>query len=197
MKQYPQSSSQGESPQKQIHGEEYQQQQQHEIMDLNVYEDDDDETLHRKLIAAKIARKRAEEDHKLLSNRIQLLKQEEQKVSLTLLSISCLSQSSIFINLSPGLEENRRDEKESERHHNPANAEPGAPAAEDGEAEAARGGGAGEAAAKPHDKRTNEGRRGGEKEKPGGKDQVPRFLREAGENGTEGLPAHPEVAGVP
>lgn len=50
-------------------------------MDLNVYEDDDDETLHRKLVAAKIARKRAEEDHKLLSNRIQLLKQEEQKVS--------------------------------------------------------------------------------------------------------------------
>lgn len=48
-------------------------------MDLNVYEDDDDETLHRKLIAAKIARKRAEEDHKLLSNRIQLLRQEEQK----------------------------------------------------------------------------------------------------------------------
>ena len=43
-------------------------------MDLNVYEDDDDETLHRKLIAAKIARKRAEEDHKLLSNRIALLK---------------------------------------------------------------------------------------------------------------------------
>jgi hypothetical protein len=43
-------------------------------MDLNVYEDDDDETLHRKLIAAKIARKRAEEDHRLLSNRIALLK---------------------------------------------------------------------------------------------------------------------------
>lgn len=54
-------------------------------MDLNVYEDDDDETLHRKLIAAKIARKRAEEDHKLLSNRIALLKQEEQKVSIILL----------------------------------------------------------------------------------------------------------------
>ncbi len=50
-------------------------------MDLNVYEDDDDETLHRKLIAAKIARKRAEEDHRLLSNRIALLKQEEQKVT--------------------------------------------------------------------------------------------------------------------
>jgi riboflavin synthase len=49
-------------------------------MDLNVYEDDDDDTLHRKLIAAKIARKRAEEDMKLLSNRISLLKQEENKV---------------------------------------------------------------------------------------------------------------------
>jgi len=43
-------------------------------MDLNVYEDDDDETLHRKLVASKIARKRAEEDHRLLSNRISLLK---------------------------------------------------------------------------------------------------------------------------
>ena len=51
-------------------------------MDLNVYEDDDDETLHRKLIAAKIARKRAEEDMKLLLNRISLLRQEEQKVSI-------------------------------------------------------------------------------------------------------------------
>jgi hypothetical protein len=48
---------------------------------LNVYEEDDDETLHRKLVAAKIARKRAEEDLKLLSNRIGLLRQEEQKVS--------------------------------------------------------------------------------------------------------------------
>ena len=48
--------------------------QQFQEMDLNVYEDDDDETLHRKLIAAKIARKRAEEDMKLLSNRISLLK---------------------------------------------------------------------------------------------------------------------------
>lgn len=48
-------------------------------MDLNVYEEDDDETLHRKLILAKMARKRAEEDHRLLSNRIALLKQEEQK----------------------------------------------------------------------------------------------------------------------
>jgi hypothetical protein len=38
--------------------------------------------LHRKLIAAKIARKRAEEDMKLLSNRISLLKLEEQKVRM-------------------------------------------------------------------------------------------------------------------
>lgn len=48
-----------------------------EEIDLTPYEEDDDETLHRKLVAAKIARKRAEEDLKLLSNRISLLKQEE------------------------------------------------------------------------------------------------------------------------
>ena len=60
--------------------EEVPEQEPQQDMDLNVYEDDDDETLHRKLIAAKIARKRAEEDHRLLSNRIALLKQEEQKV---------------------------------------------------------------------------------------------------------------------
>ena len=46
-------------------------------MDLNVYEYDDDETLHCKLIAAKIALKHAEEDQKLLSYHIALLKQEE------------------------------------------------------------------------------------------------------------------------
>ena len=46
-------------------------------IDLTPYEEDDDATLHRKLVAAKIARKRAEEDLKLLSNRISLLKQEE------------------------------------------------------------------------------------------------------------------------
>lgn len=66
-------------------------------MDLNVYEDDDDETLHRKLIAAKIARKRAEEDMKLLANRIQLLKQEEQKV-ITLFSL--------FLSLTPRIHKN-------------------------------------------------------------------------------------------
>lgn len=56
---------------------------QYEEMDLTPYEDDDDATLYQKLIAAKIARKRAEEDLKLLCNRIGLLKQEEGKVSLT------------------------------------------------------------------------------------------------------------------
>ena len=48
-------------------------------MDLTPYEEDDDETLHRKLVAATIARKRAEEDLKLLTNRISLLKQEEMR----------------------------------------------------------------------------------------------------------------------
>lgn len=48
-------------------------------MDLTPYEEDDDETLHRKLVAAKIARKRAEEDLKLLTNRISLLKTEEMR----------------------------------------------------------------------------------------------------------------------
>lgn len=46
---------------------------------MNPYDDDDDETLYRKLTAAKIARKRAEEDLKLLTNRIKLLKSEENK----------------------------------------------------------------------------------------------------------------------
>lgn len=52
-----------------------------EELDLTPYEEDDDATLHRKLVAAKMARKRAEEDLKLLCNRIGLLKQEESKVS--------------------------------------------------------------------------------------------------------------------
>ena len=50
-----------------------------EEMDLTPYEEDDDETLHRKLVAAKVARKRAEEDLRLLTNRINLLKQEENR----------------------------------------------------------------------------------------------------------------------
>ena len=49
-------------------------------MDLTPYEEDDDATLHKKLCAAKVARKRAEEDLKLLCNRIGLLKMEEGKV---------------------------------------------------------------------------------------------------------------------
>ena len=51
-------------------------------MDLVPMEDDDDATLHKKLCAAKLARKRAEEDLKLLCNRIGLLKMEEGKVSV-------------------------------------------------------------------------------------------------------------------
>lgn len=51
-------------------------------MDLTPYEEDDDATLHKKLCAAKVARKRAEEDLKLLCNRIGLLKMEEGKVSI-------------------------------------------------------------------------------------------------------------------
>ena len=57
--------------------EEMEQEEELQEMDLTPYEEDDDETLHRKQVAAKIARKRAEEDLKLLSNRIALLKQEE------------------------------------------------------------------------------------------------------------------------
>jgi hypothetical protein len=49
-------------------------------LDLTPYEEDDDLTLHRKFVAARIARKRAEEDLKLICNRIGLLKQEESKV---------------------------------------------------------------------------------------------------------------------
>ena len=55
---------------------------QYEEMDLTPYEEDDDATLHRKLVAAKMARKKAEDDLKLLCNRIGLLKQEEGKVSI-------------------------------------------------------------------------------------------------------------------
>ena len=58
--------------------------QAQEELDLTPYEEDDDATLHRKMVAAKMARKRAEEDLKLLCNRIGLLKQEENKVSLLL-----------------------------------------------------------------------------------------------------------------
>ena len=48
-------------------------------MDLTPYEEDDDATLHRKRVAAKLARKRVDEDMKLLKNRIGLLKMEENR----------------------------------------------------------------------------------------------------------------------
>lgn len=54
---------------------------EYDEMDLVPMEEDDDATLHKKLCAAKLARKRAEEDLKLLCNRIGLLKMEEGKVS--------------------------------------------------------------------------------------------------------------------
>ena len=59
---------------------------EYDEMDLTPYEEDDDATLHKKLCAAKVARKRAEEDLKLLCNRIGLLKMEEGKVSAVILS---------------------------------------------------------------------------------------------------------------
>ena len=52
-------------------------------MELTPFEEDDDATLHKKLCAAKLARKRAEEDLKLLCNRIGLLKMEEGKVGVS------------------------------------------------------------------------------------------------------------------
>lgn len=64
-------------------GPDTQQEQQLDELDLTPYEEDDDATLHRKFVAAKMARKRAEEDLKLLCNRIGLLKQEEGKVRLS------------------------------------------------------------------------------------------------------------------
>ena len=77
--------------------------QQYEEMDLTPYEEDDDSTLHKKLVAAKMARKRAEEDLKLLCNRIGLLKQEEGKVTFV-----------FFILL--GGTQNRRDQETGHRH---------------------------------------------------------------------------------
>jgi len=55
------------------------QNQQYTEVDLTPYQDDDDEVLNRKWILAKQARKQAEEDLRLLINRIGLLKAEEGK----------------------------------------------------------------------------------------------------------------------
>ena len=67
--------------QDQIHDQPEENEIEYDEMDLTPYEEDDDATLHKKLCAAKVARKRAEEDLKLLCNRIGLLKLEEGKVS--------------------------------------------------------------------------------------------------------------------
>lgn len=61
---------------------------EYDEMDLTPYEEDDDVTLHKKLCAAKVARKRAEEDLKLLCNRIGLLKMEEGKVSFLVRTVA-------------------------------------------------------------------------------------------------------------
>ena len=71
-------------------GSPQQDQFEYDEMDLTPYEEDDDATLHKKFCAAKVARKRAEEDLKLLCNRIGLLKMEEGKVSRMALTV-CVS----------------------------------------------------------------------------------------------------------
>jgi hypothetical protein len=53
--------------------------EEHEEDPLDIRPDDDMETLNEKLRQSKLARKRAEEDAKLLSNRIKLLQNEEGK----------------------------------------------------------------------------------------------------------------------
>lgn len=73
---------------------------EYDEMDLTPYEEDDDATLHKKLCAAKVARKRAEEDLKLLCNRIGLLKMEEGKVSLP-----TSTKLTLLYRLVPGCEE--------------------------------------------------------------------------------------------
>ena len=84
---------------------------EYDEMDLTPYEEDDDATLHKKLCAAKVARKRAEEDLKLLCNRIGLLKMEEGKVSsgcYTHHQCQCLT-SVLSLSLHIGRQEDRRD----------------------------------------------------------------------------------------
>jgi len=82
---YPQNVQPHEENNDQMNGQENQQAaddgQEFKPMDLTPYEDDTDETLHWKLVAAKQERKKAEADLKLLCNRIGLLKQEECKAN--------------------------------------------------------------------------------------------------------------------
>lgn len=88
---------------------------EYDEMDLTPYEEDDDATLHKKLCAAKVARKRAEEDLKLLCNRIGLLKMEEGKVRTgfknSTLGVAAESNWSNLISLCHyiGRQEDRRD----------------------------------------------------------------------------------------
>ena len=85
---------------------------EYDEMDLTPYEEDDDQTLHKKLCAAKVARKRAEEDLKLLCNRIGLLKMEEGKVSNRTFWIPMIN-----VECSTGRQEDRRNEEASELDH--------------------------------------------------------------------------------
>jgi hypothetical protein len=86
-------------------------------LDLTPYEEDDDETLHRKLVAAKMARKRAEEDLKLLCNRIGLLKHEEGRVSF-------------IFHKALGRQKNRRNSQTCFRYRDAASPQYGAAALE-------------------------------------------------------------------
>lgn len=62
----------------------------------------------KKLVGSRIARKQAEDDVKLLANRIALLKMEEQKVrQIALLTNLCIL----------GMEEDRGDKEEGQRYH--------------------------------------------------------------------------------
>ena len=79
--------------------------------------------LRQKLLDSKMARKRTEEDSKLLSNRIQLLLQEERKVKFLCNSkertayfsfLLILEKQELTIVLGP--EKNRRDKKKSRGH---------------------------------------------------------------------------------
>jgi len=68
------------------------------------YEPDvEDYELRKKLLESKMARKKTEEDAKILMNRLLLLKNEEQKVGIVKIQI--------------GLEEDRRDEEEGRRNN--------------------------------------------------------------------------------
>lgn len=82
---YPQNVQPHNENSDQMNGNDHQQAQEDgqefKPMDLTPYEDDSDETLHWKLVAAKQERKKAEADLKLLCNRIGLLKQEECKAN--------------------------------------------------------------------------------------------------------------------